>query len=287
MHSPRPAAGSGVGGLCGTRPAPGAASGCFLESCRSIRNTFVKVKKQFYVILCSSPHCSFFSCPHDHRGHFNTIRQTRHTSSRRPCPGPPRPSELAAGLLTGLGGHGHGQRPTGPTAGGGTRWRPLNGVSSPPRRGLTAAATRGRGEVRAVRGCHREPHTRLLRRPQGRHPPPGAVCVRRPWSRCSAGSPRGVPLCWSRPRGQAPAGQSQDGGGRGSREPGPSGHGAGTPERWRGVSTVTPGTGKAGAIGSCEKPPTAAAAVAEGPAPLPTGGGGSEPQRDGRRALCR
>lgn len=177
MHSPRPAAGSGVGGLCGTRPAPGAASGCFLESCRSIRNTFVKVKKQFYVILCSSPHCSFFSCPHDHRGHFNTIRQTRHTSSRRPCPGPPRPSELAAGLLTGLGGHGHGQRPTGPTAGGGTRRRPSNGVSSPPRRGLTAAATRRRGEVRAVRGCHREPHTRLLRRPQGRRPPPGAVCV--------------------------------------------------------------------------------------------------------------
>lgn len=265
MHSPRPAAGSGVGGLCGTRPAPGAASGCFLESCRSVRNTFVKVKRQSHVTPCSSPHCGLLSCPHDHRGRFNTIRHTRHTPSRRPRPGPPRPGELAAGLLTGLGGRGPGQRPTGPAAGGGTRRRPSNGVPSPPRRGLPAAATRRRGEVRAVRG-------RLLRRPQGRRPPPGAVCVRRPWSRRSAGSPRGVPLCWSRPRGQAPAGQSQDGGGHGGRAPGPSGRGAGTPERWRGVSAVTPGAGTAGASGSREKPPTAAAAVAEGPAPLPTGG---------------
>lgn len=60
MHSPWPGASSGGGALCGSHPAPRAMSGCFLESCKSIRNTFVKMKKRVSY-YCVPLHTAVFS----------------------------------------------------------------------------------------------------------------------------------------------------------------------------------------------------------------------------------
>lgn len=121
MYLQRPGARSGGLWSCGSNSAPD----CFLEPCKSIRNTFVNMKKRAFSLILVSTRC-FFSVTRRGRDDNVHHKHTQRMSLAFHCPGlalgHPVRGKLVVRLLAGYRGgkadHGpqgtYGQRPVQP-----------------------------------------------------------------------------------------------------------------------------------------------------------------------------